>query len=76
MPLSHIEEAADLFGCSLSVLLSDNPDGIQNYHPLVFNVGDLTANDLKEIAHFKKVALNYMKMSRLLKNESESSSGS
>lgn len=76
MPLSQMEEVAYLLGCSLSVLLSDNPDVNKSSLPLVFSAGNLTTSDLKEIAHFKKVALNYMKISRLQKNESKEYSDS
>lgn len=68
MPLQHMQKAADLFGCPLSALLSDDPKEVQNILPFAFRADDLTADDLKELAHFKKVALNYIKMSNLLKN--------
>lgn len=68
MPLPQMQKAADLFGCPLSVLLSDNPNDVQNILPFAFRADDLTADDLHELAHFKKVALNYIKMSNLLKN--------
>ena len=76
MPLSEMEEVADLFGCSLSDLLIENSDENKSHHPLVISADNLTTSDLKEITHFKKVALNYMKMSRLLKNESKEYSNS
>ena len=68
MPLPQMQKAADLFGCSLSVLLSDDPNEIRNILPFAFRADDLTDDDLKELAHFKKVDLNYIKMSHLLKN--------
>lgn len=68
MSLSQMEEVADLFGCPLSVLLGDNPNEIQKDLPLVLRAGDITTSDLKEIAYFKKVALNYIKMTCLLKD--------
>lgn len=68
MPLPQMQKAADLFGCPLSVLLSDDPNEVRNILPFAFRADDLTADDLKELAHFKKVALNYIKMSHLLKN--------
>jgi transcriptional regulator with XRE-family HTH domain len=68
MPLAQMHKAADLFGCSLSTLLSEDPDEVKNILPFAFRADDLTASDLNELAKFKKVALNYIKMSNLLRN--------
>lgn len=68
MPLAQMQKAADLFGCSLSTLLSENPNEVNNILPFAFRADDLTTSDLNELAKFKKVALNYIKMSNLLKN--------
>lgn len=68
MTLPQMQMAADLFGCPLSTLISDNPNDIRDILPFAFRADDLTAKDLKELANFKKVALNYIKMSNLLKN--------
>lgn len=68
MPLPQMQKAADLFGCSLSALLSEDPNEVNNILSFAFRADDLTVNDLNELANFKKVALNYIKMSNLLKN--------
>lgn len=68
MPLAQMQKAADLFGCPLSTLLSENPNEVKNILSFAFRADDLSANDLKELANFKKVALNYIKMSNLLRN--------
>ena len=49
-------------------LLSDDPDEVKNILPFAFRADDLTTSDLNELANFKKVALNYIKMSNLLRN--------
>jgi transcriptional regulator with XRE-family HTH domain len=68
MPLAQMQKAADLFGCSLSTLLSEDPNEVKNILSFAFRADDLTANDLSELANFKKVAMNYIKMSNLLGN--------
>ena len=68
MPLSQMQKASDLFGCPLSALLCDDSSEVQNILPFAFRADDLTLNDLHELAHFKKIALNYIKMSKLQKN--------
>jgi len=68
MPLEQMQKAADLFGCSLSSLLSDDPNEVKNILSFAFRADDLSPDDLNELANFKKVAMNYIKMSNLLGN--------
>ena len=68
MPLEQMQKAADLFGCSLSSLLCDDPNEVKNILSFVFRADDLSPEDLRELANFKKVAMNYIKMSNLLGN--------
>lgn len=68
MPLELMQKAADLFGCSLSSLLSDDPNEVKNILSFAFRADDLSPEDLRELANFKKVAMNYIKMSKLLGN--------
>jgi len=66
--LEQMQKAADLFGCSLSSLLSDDPNEVKNILSFAFRADDLSPDDLNELANFKKVAMNYIKMSNLLGN--------
>ena len=68
MPLQQMQDVADLFGCPLSALLCDDNSKGQTNFPFVFKAEDLTTDDLKELAHFKKVGMSYIKMSHLLEN--------
>ena len=68
MPLAQMQKVADLFGCSLSTLLSEDSNEVKNILSFAFRADDLTANNLSELANFKKVAMNYIKMSNLLRN--------
>ena len=68
MPLEQMQKAADLFGCPLSTLLSEDASEVKNILSFAFRADNLTVNDLNELANFKKVALNYIKMSKLLRN--------
>ncbi len=68
MPLEQMQRTADLFGCPLSTLLSEDPSEVKNLLSFAFRADHLTVNDLNELANFKKVALNYIKMSKLLRH--------
>ena len=68
MPLQQMQDVADLSGCSLSALLCDDNSKGQTNLPFVFKAEYLTTDDLKELAHFKKIGMSYIKMSHLLEN--------
>lgn len=64
--LEILEKAASLFGCELSLLFEKDGNVVDNMLVSAFRVDDLKENDMKEVAAFKNVVINYLKMERLL----------
>lgn len=66
MPLFLLEKAADFLGVDLATLYDEDeakrPDVLNG----AFRMDDLTADDCREIAYFKSIVMNYMKMSSYL----------
>ena len=65
-PLEVLQKAADLFGCELSLLLEEDESAVRNMLVCAFRADNLNANDMREVAAFKSVVMNYLKMERLL----------
>ena len=66
MPLDLLEKSADLFGCDLSLLFEDNESVVDEMMVCSFRIDDLTPDDMEQIATFKSIVKNYMKMTQLL----------
>ena len=67
LPLEVMERLADLYGCDLYLLYEKDTDLVKNMLTTAFRVDDLSAEDMKQIADFKAVVKNYLKMDMLLK---------
>ena len=67
LPLGVMERLADLYGCDLYLLYEKDTDLVKNMLTTAFRVDDLSAEDMKQIADFKAVVKNYLKMDMLLK---------
>lgn len=65
-PIEVLERACKLFGCELNVLFSEDEGALQSMLVCAFRANDLCEGDMREVAAFKSVVLNYMKMQRLL----------
>lgn len=65
-PLSVIERAAELFGCEPHLILEENKDIVNDVLVTAFRIDNLTTDDIKQVAAFKKLVMNYLKMERLL----------
>ena len=61
-----MEKLADLYGCDLFLLYEEDADIVKNMLTTAFRVDDLSADDMKQIADFKAVVKNYLKMDLLL----------
>lgn len=68
IPLSHLEKLADLFGCELDMFFEENKENFQTALTCAFRINNLDAKDIKQIAEFKGIVNNYLKMNRLLKD--------
>ncbi len=69
MPLDALERVASLYGCEPSDLISDDESILESMLVCAFRVDDMDTSDLEEIASFKSIVMNYLKMNRLLENE-------
>lgn len=65
-PLDILEKAASLFGCELNLLFEEDGNVVDKMLVAAFRVDDLSKEDMKEVADFKNVVINYLKMERLL----------
>ena len=66
MPFELLERVADLLGCDLSALMEEDEALVNELMICSFRVDDLSAEDLEQIAAFKCIVKNYVKMNELL----------
>ena len=66
MPLRLLEKAADLFGVELALLFEKDNQAVDSMLLTAFRVDELNDDDLKEVAHFKRIVKNYLKLSKKL----------
>jgi len=69
IPSNVIEKAARLFGIDEYDLYDENIETQQANTAFAFRANFLTAEDLEKIADFRKIVLNYLKMTKALHNE-------
>lgn len=65
-PMEVMERASDLFGCELALLFDEDEQAMKNILVCAFRADNLSVNDMKEVAAFKNIVLNYLKMERLM----------
>ena len=66
-PLEVLERSAVLLGCELELLFEEDACTVSNEMLVcAFRTDGLTDSDMQEVAHFKRVVLEYMKMIKLL----------
>lgn len=65
-PLDVLERLADLFGCDLYELYEDDQDVQENMLATAFRVDDLSLEDMNQVAAFKRMVKNYLKMDSML----------
>lgn len=66
--LDILEKAATLLGCNLSMFFEEDEKVVEHMLVGAFRVEDLSVADMQEVAAFKKVVMNYLKMDNLLKS--------
>lgn len=66
MPFELLERTADLLGCDLTVLMEEDETVVNEMMICSFRVDNLSADDLEQIAAFKRIVKNYVKMNELL----------
>ena len=65
-PIEILERASELMGCEFSLLFDENENAVKDMLLCAFRADDLSDEDATEVAAFKNIVLNYMKMKRLL----------
>ena len=66
-PLEVLERSAALLGCELELLFEQDVETVKDRMMVcVFRTDGLTEDDMKEVARFKQVVLEYMKMQKML----------
>ena len=66
-PLEVLERSASLLGCELDLLFEEDVETVKDQMMVcAFRTDGLTDADMKQVARFKQVVLEYMKMQRML----------
>lgn len=66
LPLNLMERLSDLYGCELSDLFEGDENIVDAMLATAFRVDSLSAEDLKQLAIFKRIVKNSLKMDILL----------
>lgn len=66
LPLSCMEKLADLYGCDAFLMFEQNVDIVESMLATAFRVDNLSPNDMKQIAAFKRVVKNSLMMDTML----------
>lgn len=66
LPLEHMENLADLYGCDAYILYEEDTDVIKNMLTTAFRVYNLSADDMAQVAAFKRMVKNSLMMDNLL----------
>ena len=66
-PLEVLERSASLLGCELELLFEPDVETVKDRMMVgAFRTDGLTEADMKQVARFKQVVLEYMKMQKML----------
>ena len=66
IPLPLMEKLADLYGCDLYDLYTEDESLLESMLVTAFRVESLSADDMRQIAAFKRIVKNSLKMDVLL----------
>lgn len=64
-PWSVLEKLANLYGCEQYDLERENRDVLQGIIACAFRVDSLSVEDMKQVAAFKQLVMNYVKMKKI-----------
>ncbi len=64
--LKYLEKLSSLFGFELSMITSPDKDVVENMLMCAFRVDGLTTEDLNQVASFKEIVLNDLKLNRII----------
>lgn len=65
-PIDILEKMCNLMGCEMDMLFNEDISVVKNMLVCSFRATDLRPSDMKAIAEFKSIVLNYLKMERIL----------
>lgn len=65
-PLEVLEMCANLYGCDLSMFFEEDEASAKDMLVCAFRVDDISPSDMGEIAEFKNIVKNYLKLNSLL----------
>ena len=65
-PFDILEKVSNLYGCDLHLLFEEDVDIVKEMLVCAFRVDNLSESDIAEIAHFKSIVKDYIKMDLLL----------
>lgn len=66
LPLDVTEKLADLYGCDAYVFYEEDAKVVENMLATAFRVDNLSADDMKQVAAFKRIVKNSLMMDQLL----------
>lgn len=66
LPFAVMERLSDLYGCEISELYSEDSSVVENMLATAFRVDNLTPEDMRQLARFKCIVKNSLKMDNLL----------
>ncbi len=66
LPLCLMERLADLYGCEIYLFYEEDSDVVENMLTTAFRVDDLSIGDMHQLASFKRIVKNSLKMDLLL----------
>ena len=64
-PWVVLEKLANLYGCDQYDLESENQDVLQGVIACAFRVDSMSVEDMKQVAAFKQLVMNYLKMKKI-----------
>lgn len=67
-PLEVLENAGHVLGAELNMFFEEDESALKNMLVCAFRTDNLSPEDMEEVAKFKELVLNYLKINRLLKN--------
>ena len=67
--INILEKFSNIMGCDLSMLFEEDEKAVKSQLICAFRTDGLSVEDMEEISSFKRLVLSYLKMERLLSNE-------
>ena len=65
-PLEVLEKCSNLYGCDLDLFFEEKPLSEGDMLICAFRVDDVSSSDMQEVALFKNIVKNYLKIDKLL----------